>query len=423
MIASTIFASLLFAAKFSHVTCQFDTELVAELATNLAGLGNTELNVISDFAAREQSRLAMQLNEMGTPSNIYDIAKLRYHQTHLPVEPCPIFGTGHGGGDDHGDDHGGGHGDDHGDGHGNEDAHAEDSHHDTSGDHSEEKHDDSKWGDQGKVMISHNSLNPHAPEVPYHRDDPVLHWREKLLPTQRFHKSLFIWLDQAPLDLMFTILDTTIMWCDQKIEVGEYNPQSRFYFLVQNRSMVDLLFTHEKLTQHAKVVAIYPSDTGNPEFVFADYWIFDGTVHETFVWKPTKLVTRTEDIFLNLKNFEGYHMRIATNPWSHHVLGDTIPEEEGGNATMKYRNYWGYEIYLLKEVSKLLNFTYTIVNPEDGKWGHIEADGTWSGLVFEAAIGRVDFVICDMFIVYSRQQVKQKMEKAYKLQFNFFAGL
>ena len=47
----------------------------------------------------------------------------------------------------------------------------------------------------------------------------------------------------------------------------------------------------------------------------------------------------------------------------------------------------------------------TIVNPADGKWGHIEADGTWSGLVADAADGSVDFVIADVFIIYLRQQV------------------
>ena len=56
-------------------------------------------------------------------------------------------------------------------------------------------------------------------------------------------------------------------------------------------------------------------------------------------------------------------------------------------------------------VSKILNFEYTIRNPEDGKWGHVEVDGTWSGLVGDVAKGVVDFVICDMFIIYSRQQV------------------
>ena len=40
-----------------------------------------------------------------------------------------------------------------------------------------------------------------------------------------------------------------------------------------------------------------------------------------------------------------------------------------------------------------------------GKWGHVEADGTWSGLVRHAKDGIVDFVICDVFLTYSRAQV------------------
>ena len=86
-------------------------------------------------------------------------------------------------------------------------------------------------------------------------------------------------------------------------------------------------------------------------------------------------------------------------------LPPQIPQEEGGTATNKYRDYWGYEIDLLKTVSEALDFTYTIVNPADGKWGHIEEDGTWSGVVADAADGSVDFVISDVFIIYLRQQV------------------
>ena len=56
-------------------------------------------------------------------------------------------------------------------------------------------------------------------------------------------------------------------------------------------------------------------------------------------------------------------------------------------------------------VPVLFIYTLTIVNPADGKWGHIEADGTWSGLVADAADGSVDFVIADVFIIYLRQQV------------------
>jgi hypothetical protein len=124
-----------------------------------------------------------------------------------------------------------------------------------------------------------------------------------------------------------------------------------------------------------------------------------------YVWSPSNLIQNVKDIFINQKDFHGRHFTIATNPWSHHVLGYLIPEEDGGTAVNKYRDYWGYEIDLLEAVQKVLNFDYTVVNPADGKWGHIEVDGTWSGLIAETAIGAVDFAICDIFIIFSRQQM------------------
>ena len=32
----------------------------------------------------------------------------------------------------------------------------------------------------------------------------------------------------------------------------------------------------------------------------------------------------------------------------------------------KYRDYWGFEINILVELARVLNFTYTIENPPDG---------------------------------------------------------
>ncbi len=98
-------------------------------------------------------------------------------------------------------------------------------------------------------------------------------------------------------------------------------------------------------------------------------------------------------------------IRIGTNPWSHHVLGTEIPAEEGGNATSKYTDYFGYEISMLKQVAKILNFSYVILNPADGKWGHVELDGTWSGLIGDVSVGAFDVIVSDIFIIYSRTQV------------------
>ena len=66
--------------------------------------------------------------------------------------------------------------------------------------------------------------------------------------------------------------------------------------------------------------------------------------------------------------------------------------------------FCSYEIYLLEAVSNILNFTYLISNPPDGKWGHVEENG-WTGLVRHAQDGVVDFVICDVFLTYTRSKV------------------
>lgn len=109
---------------------------------------------------------------------------------------------------------------------------------------------------------------------------------------------------------------------------------------------------------------------------------------------------------LKTRTFPGLTLSVATNPWSHHVLGDVIPETDPEySQSNKYRNYWGYEIEMLKSIAPILNFTYTIENPPDGKWGHVEPDGRWNGLVYHVSQDFVDLVICDVFIVYGRQQV------------------
>ena len=417
-------------ASFSWPSINADIE--GEIIANLGSLGNTELHFISDFSSARQEQVLMDLNLMSVPYFAYDLQELRDHQLSLPVEKCPIFGLGHGAGD-HGDDHGDGHDDGHGEGHddGHDDDGHDDGHDDEHGDEHDdghgdghgnghdnghdEGHDEEKWGDEGKPEKTSgwNGDDDRVGTELYLRD--MAHYkRPQFLQMDRFHKSVVVWAESENwIPEILRIFDDTIMSCEQKIEVGIYHHKTRFFFLVKGMNETVTLFEHDKLQTHARVAAISRVEEGKEDtYRFVNYNFFhdddtvENTLNTSFIWRPDKLVEDEKEVFTNQKDFMGHHFKIATNPWSHHVLGDTIPEDEGGNATMKYRNYWGYEIALLEETAKILNFTYTIGNPADGKWGHIEADGTWSGLVAEAASGAVDFVICDIFIVYSRIQVR-----------------
>ena len=49
------------------------------------------------------------------------------------------------------------------------------------------------------------------------------------------------------------------------------------------------------------------------------------------------------------------------------------------NGEIQLQN--GVFVEVFKELSELLNFTYTVSVPPDGAWGGMKADGTWSGMV------------------------------------------
>ena len=46
---------------------------------------------------------------------------------------------------------------------------------------------------------------------------------------------------------------------------------------------------------------------------------------------------------------------------------------------------------VFKELSKLLNFSYTVIQPPDGQWGAMKSDGSWSGMIGQLETKEVDF--------------------------------
>ena len=50
----------------------------------------------------------------------------------------------------------------------------------------------------------------------------------------------------------------------------------------------------------------------------------------------------------------------------------------------------GIFVEVFKELSDLLNFSYTVTSPTDGEWGRMKDDGTWSGMVGQLETKIVD---------------------------------
>ena len=101
-----------------------------------------------------------------------------------------------------------------------------------------------------------------------------------------------------------------------------------------------------------------------------------------------------DDIFTDQSDFGGSLLRVTAVPYAHHVQARAIPPDRGdwceGN---QYEGHYGYEIEMMEEARRVLNFEYAVTNPPDQGWGIVQEDYRWSGMVGEVAYGRADIAI------------------------------
>ncbi|GIX84486.1 lig_chan-Glu_bd domain-containing protein [Caerostris darwini] len=75
------------------------------------------------------------------------------------------------------------------------------------------------------------------------------------------------------------------------------------------------------------------------------------------------------------------------------------------NKTHSGTSVWGIEGKFLEILASKLNFQYEIISPEDGKWGSLMENGTWSGIIGMVARGEVDMGLTYLAIMEDRSKV------------------
>ena len=113
-----------------------------------------------------------------------------------------------------------------------------------------------------------------------------------------------------------------------------------------------------------------------------------------FLWSRDNLLKEGDDIFTDQSDFGGSLLRVTAVPYAHHVQAHAIPpDREDWGEGNQYEGHYGYEIEMMEEARKILNFEYAVTNPPDQGWGIIQEDYRWSGMVGEVGYGRADIAI------------------------------
>ncbi|KAL3861015.1 hypothetical protein ACJMK2_007108 [Sinanodonta woodiana] len=115
------------------------------------------------------------------------------------------------------------------------------------------------------------------------------------------------------------------------------------------------------------------------------------------------------DIFPNTKyKFNKRKLTVSTIEQYPFVFKKTDP-----NGTITYD---GLCIDLLKELADMLNFTYELVGPLDGKFGTKRSDGRWTGLVGQLERQEVDMVAAPLSTQSERKEV---MDFTYPFYYDY----
>ncbi len=85
----------------------------------------------------------------------------------------------------------------------------------------------------------------------------------------------------------------------------------------------------------------------------------------------------------------------------------------GTGKILGYEGIFGEGMWRL---AKKLNYTLTFNPPADNKWGNLEPDGTWNGLVRQLIDGEVDIVTCGLTITKERDEVVDYTVPVFQVQ-------
>ena len=119
-------------------------------------------------------------------------------------------------------------------------------------------------------------------------------------------------------------------------------------------------------------------------------------------------------------NMNGFKFTVGNLPYAYHTQSLMDPEPK--SPMHVFKDHFGYEIEMLMEASRRMNFTYELVNPEDQIWGSL-SNGTWSGNIGCVVNGHCDFLTGAIIFSPNRHKVLRATMTFDKDLYLFGTGL
>ncbi len=229
-------------------------------------------------------------------------------------------------------------------------------------------------------------------------EDSIFKRRRRLLSSEYLSRTLVVWVSSPNLRRALEILEGTAMWCHQYIDLGVFQEDSRFLFVLEEEEGNEVVFGSHLVQGHPHVATMVR--TREHQVLFYTYNFY----HETnglpelnsMVFSIANVDNlHLDDLWNPQTTLGGKTFNVVSIPYAHYTLASW--KENPASPLEIFEDRRGFSPSMIDVFRQRLNFSVRFYNPDPPfAYGDITKWGAWDG-----AIGLLFNGTCDFMADYS----------------------
>ncbi|XP_050405578.2 glutamate receptor ionotropic, kainate 1 [Patella vulgata] len=165
--------------------------------------------------------------------------------------------------------------------------------------------------------------------------------------------------------------------------------------IINNIAVIAMPVIRTKATIREHLLSLSPCHTS---YLYTLLWKPEGRRLSLVAYLNNRCIRKTNrDIFPNVKfGLNNRTLKVVVNTYAPFIYKRMVNGEP---------EYNGLCIDLLIELSRSMNFSYTIYLPPDGEWGGRTSNGNWTGIIGELQYENADISVAPLSSTSDRQEV------------------
>ncbi len=204
-----------------------------------------------------------------------------------------------------------------------------------------------------------------------------------LASSKRLPKFILVWVSSRELESVLSSLAETVLWCEQKVEMGLFRNGNHIVFVADDDLQDSArIFDTKEIQNHPMVATIkfgknrvlvknfnfYSGSSGLPRVISRALECDQSSSPSKLYYTPEKL--------------QGFALRAIAVPYGHYLQADFLSKEQGSVPHRRLAGYEGVHVEVMRVFERALGVRVARVNAEPVfDYGRVGDNGTRTGML------------------------------------------